>query len=123
MPAQRTTRTSTKPASTPRATSRTTAKPADSTDRAIRKVVEQETAKGTSSRSNGKAPATRRAAKEAQFRAITLISETYLDIDGVSGDFDLTICSRCAAVVPSHERAQEAHRKFHDAIDGLGQRA
>jgi hypothetical protein len=134
MPAQRTTRTATKPASTTKAT---TAKAgAATTDGAIRKVIEQEQAKGrqattkaTSTRSTGtkangnSQPAARRQSKELKFRAVTLVSETYLDIDGVTGDFDLTICARCAAVVPSHERAQEAHRKFHDDIAGLDQRA
>jgi hypothetical protein len=129
MPATKaTTNRTSKPASTTRAT---TAKAGAATDATIRKVVQQEQAKdkATSTRSTGtkangnSQPAARRQSKELKFRAVTMVSETYLDIDGVTGDFDLSICARCAAVVPSHERAQEAHRKFHDDIAGLDQRA
>ncbi len=126
MPAQRTTSRTTKPASTPRA------KAGAATDATIRKVVQQEQAKGsrqtttkaTSTRStgNGRAPA-RRQPKEAPFRAVTLVTETYLDIEGLKEDFDLASCPRCAAIIPSGDKAQQAHKGFHEQIDGLDQRA
>jgi hypothetical protein len=126
MPAQRTTRTSTKPASTPRA------KAGAATDATIRKVIQQEqakdnrqtTTKATSTRStgNGRAPARRKPA-DAPFRAVTLVTETYLDIEGLKEDFDLASCPRCAALIPSGDKAQAAHKGFHEQIDGLDQRA
>ena len=130
---QATTTRTTKPASTPRATSKPPAKSrAASTDATIRKVVQQEqakdnrrtTTKATSTRStgNGRAPARRKPA-DAPFRAVTLISETYAEIEGLKEDFDLTCCPRCAAIVPSGDKAQAAHKGFHEQIDGLDQRA
>jgi hypothetical protein len=129
MPAQRTTRTTTKPATAPtRGGKATTAKAGAATDATIRKVVQQEqakdnrrtTTKATSTRSTGNG---RRKPADAPFRAVTLVTETYLDIEGLKEDFDLASCPRCAALIPSGDKAQAAHKGFHEQIDGLDQRA
>jgi hypothetical protein len=31
----------------------------------------------------------------------------------------LTVCSKCAALLPGSERAQETHQRFHEQIAGL----
>jgi hypothetical protein len=31
----------------------------------------------------------------------------------------LTVCARCAALLPGTEKAQETHRRFHEQIAGL----
>jgi hypothetical protein len=31
----------------------------------------------------------------------------------------LTVCSRCAALLPGTERAQQTHQRFHEQIAGL----
>jgi hypothetical protein len=131
MPAKATTRTSTKPASTPRA------KAGAATDATIRKVVQQEQAKGsrqtttkaTSTRSTGNnRQTTRKGVAPFPFREVTVLTETYMEVQGLDGEsFDLVSCPRCAALIPSTgksgDKAEKAHRGFHDQIDGLDQRA
>jgi hypothetical protein len=34
----------------------------------------------------------------------------------------LTVCSRCAALLPGSERAQQTHERFHEQIAGLEDR-
>jgi hypothetical protein len=34
----------------------------------------------------------------------------------------LAVCSRCAALVPASDRAQQRHRTFHEQVDGIDQR-
>jgi len=52
-----------------------------------------------------------------------VLAELFVAIEGVSGDFSLMACPRCAVLIPSSDKAQTTHRKFHDQIDGLDQRA
>jgi hypothetical protein len=105
MPRQASTRTTStsKPASAPRANANTA------------------TAKATTSKaSNGKPQATRRTTKPAPFRSVSMVTESYLAIQGLDDeDFDLATCPRCAALVPSGERAETSHRNWHDEIDRI----
>ncbi len=104
--ASRTTKT-TKPASAPRATAKAT------------------TAKTTtgSKTSNGKPQGNRRTTKPAPFREVSLITESYLAIQGLDDeDFDLATCPRCASLVPSGDRAETSHRNWHDEIDRIIER-
>jgi hypothetical protein len=57
------------------------------------------------------------------FRQVDLIADLFLAIKGLDGDFDLVSCPRCACLLPAGERAESAHKGFHEQIDGLDQRA
>jgi hypothetical protein len=114
VPAQRTSTRTTKPAATPRATSTTKAtdKPAAAT--------RASSTKATTAKANGKPQGNRRQAKPKPFREVTLVSESYLAIQGLDDqDFDLATCPRCASLVPSGEAAETAHREWHDEIDRI----
>jgi hypothetical protein len=98
MPAQRNSSRTTKPAATPR-TTRSTAK--------------------STAKTNGK-PQGRQPRKPAPFRSVSMVTESYLAIQGLDDeDFDLATCPRCACLVPSGERAETSHRNWHDEIDRI----
>jgi hypothetical protein len=40
-----------------------------------------------------------------------------------SSDIGLTVCSQCAAMVPASDTSQQLHRNWHEAINGIDQRA
>jgi hypothetical protein len=80
-------------------------------------------AAASTTKAAGNGRQTRKGVVPFPFREVTLISETYLAIKGLGEDFDLVSCPRCAALLPSGEKAETAHRGFHEQIDGLDQRA
>ena len=81
------------------------------------------TSNNSISKSTGTARRPRQTPQEVPFRSVGIMAELFLAIEGVSGDFDLMACPRCACLIPSSDKAQTAHRKFHDQIDGMDQRA
>jgi hypothetical protein len=110
MPRQASTRTT---RNTSRTTKPATAPKANTTTKAT-------TAKTTTSKTNGKPQGTRRQVKPAPFRSVTVVTESYLAIQGLDDeDFDLATCPRCACLVPSGERAETSHRNWHDEIDRI----
>jgi hypothetical protein len=89
----------------------------------VQNCPECEKAKGSTTKAAGNGRQTRKGVTPPPFREVTLVSETYLSIKGLGEDFDLVSCPRCAALLPSGERAETAHRAFHEVIDGLDQRS
>ncbi len=81
------------------------------------------TSNNSSSKSTGTSRAPRVPRQEVPFRSVDVLAELFVAIEGVSGDFSLMACPRCAVLIPSSDKAQTTHRKFHDQIDGLDQRA
>jgi hypothetical protein len=82
------------------------------------------TAKGNG---NGR-QTTRKGLAPFPFREVTVLTETYLEVQGLDGEsFDLVSCPRCAALIPttgkSGDKAEKAHRGFHEQIDAIDQRS
>jgi hypothetical protein len=83
--------------------------------------------KTTTAKGNGR-QTTRKGVAPFPFREVTVLTETYLEVQGLDGEsFDLVSCPRCAALIPttgkSGDKAEKAHRGFHEQIDGLDQRS
>jgi hypothetical protein len=120
MPATKaTTNRTSKPASTTRAT---TAKAGAATDATIRKVVQQEQAKdnrrttskvtSTTTNRNQKARAN---GKAIEFVQMTVAADVYLT-GGEDKGFDLTVCSKCAALLPDSTNSKKLHLAFHESV-------
>ena len=46
-----------------------------------------------------------------------------ISIESENGtDLGLTVCSKCAGLVPSSETSQQLHRNWHEAINGIDSR-
>jgi hypothetical protein len=76
--------------------------------------------KATSTKANSKPQGNRRQSKPQPFRTVTVVTESYLAIQGLDDeDFDLATCPRCASLVPSGDKAETAHRNWHDEIDRI----
>jgi hypothetical protein len=47
-----------------------------------------------------------------------------ISIESENGtDLGLTVCSKCAALVPSSETSQQLHRVWHEQVNGLEDRS
>lgn len=57
------------------------------------------------------------------FRDVDIVLVPVLDIEDLSEVFSLTACVRCGGLLPSGDKAQQAHRRLHEQIDGLDQRS
>jgi hypothetical protein len=45
-------------------------------------------------------------------------------VEGQNGDdIGLTVCSACAALIPGSEVSQQLHKNWHEATNGIDQRA
>jgi hypothetical protein len=84
--------------------------------------------KTTTAKGNGNSRQTRKGVAPFPFREVTLLSETYMEVQGLDGEtFDLVSCPKCAALIPSTgkagDKAEKAHRAFHDQIEAIDQRS
>jgi hypothetical protein len=60
------------------------------------------------------------------FWPVTMVvgGDVELLVEGQNGDdLGLTVCSQCAGLVPASDTSQQLHRNFHEALNGLDQRA
>ena len=113
---QATTNRTSKPASTPRA------KAGAATDATIRKVIQQEqakdnrrtTSKVTSTTANRNQKA-RTNGKAIEFVQMTVAADVYLT-GGEDKGFDLTVCSKCAALLPDSTNSKKLHLAFHESV-------
>ena len=134
MPAQRTTRTSTTTSSKTEATiaeARKKLAEAHKEGRHPSNKVQncptcEKASKGNGG--NGNSRQTRKGVAPFPFREVTLLSETYMEVQGLDGEtFDLVSCPKCAALIPSTgkagDKAEKAHRAFHDQIEAIDQRS
>jgi hypothetical protein len=97
MPAQRTTRTTTKPAAAPGG------------------------GKATSTRATATANSKARNGNKAiEFVQMTVAAEVYLT-GGEDKGFDLTVCSKCAALLPDSTNSKKLHLSFHESVYRLEQ--
>ena len=118
---QATTTRTTKPASTPRA------KAGAATDATIRKVVQQEQAKGSRQTTTKVTSTTNRSQKARtngkpaiEFFEMTLAADVYL-AGGDDKTFDITVCSRCGSLLPDSPASKKLHLMFHEAVARMEQ--
>jgi hypothetical protein len=60
------------------------------------------------------------------FWPVTMVvgGDVELLVEGQNGDdIGLTVCSKCASLVPASDTSQQLHKNFHEAINGTDQRA